>query len=390
MAIYKRKLRSGNSSKYFWTKFQFRGTRIQKSTGCTSLRKAEAFEADLKSQLNHDRIGIDILAERGPKRISMAAAIEAYLEESAKVKRVSTHKRHKTASVPVLKFLGRVADVSKVTRKEVEGYIDWRRTQKKKAPARKLAIDPRAKSDKVLAPATVNRELEFISGVFSHLIKNGAIAKNPASGVSKLAEDNLQERVVEKHEYSAYIMAASQPLRDIAVIIYESGMRPSEVMHLRKADIDFVGGKIRIQKGKTKAARRKLVMTPPIRSIMEKRWKNTETDLLFAGGRKGQHTGLASGASPVEKVTNAHHGALARSGVAPFRLYDLRHTFATEFVAAGGDIVALAAILGHSKLDQVTRYAHPTELHQATAIEKLQRYREGFWSNVAKLKVAAG
>ena len=41
---------------------------------------------------------------------------------------------------------------------------------------------------------------------------------------------------------------------------------------------------------------------------------------------------------------------------------------------AGVDLVTLAAMLGHSKINMVMRYAHPTQEHQFAAMEKRQRY----------------
>jgi integrase len=68
---------------------------------------------------------------------------------------------------------------------------------------------------------------------------------------------------------------------------------------------------------------------------------------------------------PTPKVNNAHDRAVRDSKVAPFRLYDLRHTWATRASESGIDLVTLAAMLGHSKINMVLRYAHPTARHQA-------------------------
>jgi len=60
------------------------------------------------------------------------------------------------------------------------------------------------------------------------------------------------------------------------------------------------------------------------------------------------------------KSADAHRTALKASGVRHFTFYALRHTWATRQVEAGTDPVTLAAMLGHSKLQMVTRYAHPS------------------------------
>jgi len=36
--------------------------------------------------------------------------------------------------------------------------------------------------------------------------------------------------------------------------------------------------------------------------------------------------------------------------------------------------VTLGAMLGHSKINMVLRYAHPTQEHQAKAMDKMERY----------------
>jgi len=65
----------------------------------------------------------------------------------------------------------------------------------------------------------------------------------------------------------------------------------------------------------------------------------------------------------------------SQSLIPALRLYDLRHTWATRGAMAGIDVVTLAAMLGHSRIQMVLRYAHPTEKHQFQAMRKLEAFR---------------
>lgn len=49
---------------------------------------------------------------------------------------------------------------------------------------------------------------------------------------------------------------------------------------------------------------------------------------------------------------------------------------------SGIDLVTLASMLGHSKINMVMRYAHPTQEHQTKAMEKMALY-------VAEQQIAA-
>jgi site-specific recombinase XerD len=69
-----------------------------------------------------------------------------------------------------------------------------------------------------------------------------------------------------------------------------------------------------------------------------------------------------------------HTTAVKAAGISHCRLYDCRHTFATRMVEAGVDLVTLAALMGHSKIQMVLRYAHPTKEHQVQAIRKLEEF----------------
>jgi site-specific recombinase XerC len=61
--------------------------------------------------------------------------------------------------------------------------------------------------------------------------------------------------------------------------------------------------------------------------------------------------------------------AVTTAKIDDFHVHDLRHTFASHFIMATGDLVALQKILGHKTLAMTMRYAHLAQAHVRKAIE---------------------
>jgi integrase len=162
--------------------------------------------------------------------------------------------------------------------------------------------------------------------------------------------------------------AASQPLQDIARIILETGMRPEEVFRIETANLDFAQRTIFNPFGKTRAARRKLTMTEDVLSILKARAVAARTQYVFPSPDNLER--------PIGSVRKAHDAAVRRAKVRPaFRLYDLRHTYATRVVMAGVDLPTLAALLGHTNIQMTMRYVHPAEEHKREATPKLENFK---------------
>lgn len=142
-------------------------------------------------------------------------------------------------------------------------------------------------------------------------------------------------------------------------------MRPEEVCRIQKSNVHLAGSPyVYLPFGKTKAAHRRVPLNAAAFEVVKKRMAAAKGEYLFPHRSDKDKTML--------KVNNAHTTAIRNSKVPYFRLYDCRHTFATRAVQNGMDVATLAAILGHSKLNMVMKYAHPQEQHKADAMKKLE------------------
>lgn len=346
---------------------------VQRSTRCKNKRDAAEVERAYRTQLAKGEVGLE-----AKKPVpTLRAAMKSFLawSEHEHAAHPNTHKRYETSSKALLKFFGD-ALLDRISPDDVEKFKTWRIKQKKSSPIKKAAKNtqsskPVTKSANFIKPATVNRELACLKILLNHFIKSDVLTKaNPVSRVKFFAENNEQMRVLSQDEELLYLMAASQPLQDVATLMLETGARPEEICRLTRENVNLKQGYLSIHLGKTKAARRKVPLTARACGILEKRLAGIKGEYLFAGGR-----GAEDGSKPIVKLNNAHNGAVKRGKLKPFRLYDLRHTFATRAAEAGVDLVTLAAMLGHSRIQMVMRYAHPTEEHQINAMKKMEAYR---------------
>lgn len=140
-------------------------------------------------------------------------------------------------------------------------------------------------------------------------------------------------------------------------LIYSSGLRRSELRHLKIHDIETKDGKcrLRIGKGKGKKDRYTILSKKVLAELREYFIKYRPKEYLFNGRKKGQK--MSEGA-----IRHALENARKRSGITrEVTMHVLRHCFATHCLEHGMYIKRLQMLLGHSSLNTTLIYLQVSE-----------------------------
>jgi len=213
-----------------------------------------------------------------------------------------------------------------------------------------------------LSPRSINRKISALKTYYKYLLKDEKLKFNPLDKVvtpktyKKLpvfvTEENMDLFLNEKFFENDYC-----GLRDKLVIelLYNTGIRSSELINLKKSDIDYQKKNIKVL-GK----RNKQRIIPVSDTILNtiKSYENLEeinklNDYLFQT-RKGEK----AYSRLIYRIVNKHLDKV--STVAKKSPHVLRHTFATHLLNNGADLNAIKELLGHANLAATQVYTHNT------------------------------
>ena len=143
---------------------------------------------------------------------------------------------------------------------------------------------------------------------------------------------------------------ASTKHRTILTTTYAGGLRVSEAVQLRPADIDSQRMVLRIDQGKGRKDRY-VMLSPRLLEVLRDYWRlERPKQWLFPGDAVGQHISKNAVEQACQK---AHRAAGIDKPVTP---HSLRHAFATHLLESGTDVRRIQLLLGHRSLSTTSRY----------------------------------
>lgn len=212
-----------------------------------------------------------------------------------------------------------------------------------------------------LSPSSTARCLSAVRSFFAFLCREGRVTGNPLENVgsprrwARLPKTLSQDEVLRLLELSGG--TRPEAVRDLAMVelLYATGMRVSELVDLRTADLNLeVGYVLATGKGSKQrvvpigdAARAAVVNY--LDRVRGRLLKSKSSAALFVTRRGGK---LTRQAFWIILRARARAAGIAR----PVSPHMLRHSFATHLLNRGADLRAVQAMLGHASITTTQIY----------------------------------
>jgi integrase/recombinase XerD len=210
-----------------------------------------------------------------------------------------------------------------------------------------------------LSPSTVTQRLAALRFFYIKTLKKAwSIAETPyPKQVFHLPT------ILSQEEVARLIDAARTPYhRTLLMTLYGTGVRRSELTHLKVRDIDSQRMVIHVQGGKGRKDR-DVMLSPKLLEELREHWRQLKRKpslWLFPGNRR--HTGDTPITTKV--VWYVCQQAAQRAGIQKtVHPHTLRHSFASHLLEAGADLRTIQMLLGHRDLEETTIYLHLSERH---------------------------
>ncbi len=188
----------------------------------------------------------------------------------------------------------------------------------------------------------------------------------------KLVREYGRSEIIAPQAEAKLLAVAGQPLRDVLLIMLDTGMRPQEVFRLRWEHVNWTEGTIFIPFGKTRNSRRYVPISQRLRVTLQERLLQalppkalhrlppSSTIEEAAVGLTGWVFPARSKSGHLTTVGLSWQAARKAAGLpSSVVLYSARHTFATHALAATGNLAAVMKAMGHSSAQTAMIYQHP-------------------------------
>ena len=205
-----------------------------------------------------------------------------------------------------------------------------------------------------LAPTTINRRLYALKHFFDFLLEQRMVLGNPVKPSHFAREGRPLPRALSVKQLKALFAQMRHPMdRALFGLMLRCGLRVSEVVGLKDHQIDWDQQALLIEQGKGRKDRRVYLSADAaecLRACLALKPKGVPGDAVF-WNRKRPTVPLSVKA--VQKKMERY----AKAAEIEASCHSLRHTFASNLLEHGAELIAIKDLLGHASVKASERYA---------------------------------
>lgn len=211
----------------------------------------------------------------------------------------------------------------------------------------------RAKQQNGAAPNTVNLYMNAIKFLYRHILQHPEVI----AGLKTIKRRRRIPIVLSQKEIQSLLAQIKNKKHYLIIATaYGAGLRVSEVLALKVADIDFNKKQLWIRNGKGGKDRMTLLPSTLENTLQQLATLKNKTDYIFESERGGK---LSTRTAQI--VFERARDAAGINQNATF--HSLRHSFATHLLENGTDIRIIQTLLGHNSIQTTQIY---TQVAQTT------------------------
>ena len=218
--------------------------------------------------------------------------------------------------------------------------------------------------DEKISPVSVNRKLSSLKSFFKFLMKQGSISVNPLRLITGpktkkplpyFVRDKEMELLLDGDGFDEDFVGVRDRL--ILEMLYDTGIRRSELIGIQDSDVDFGAMQIRVTGKRNK--QRLIPFAEGLKNLIQaytevrNREVGSESGWFFV--RKNGEQLSAGIVYTIVKKKLSEIPTLAKRSP-----HVLRHSFATSMLNNGAELNAVKELLGHSSLASTSVYTHTT------------------------------
>lgn len=215
------------------------------------------------------------------------------------------------------------------------------------------------KTTRNVSDSTLDRVRRDINGFFAWLVNEQYITRNPCSSIKDIKAVHKERESLSRLELEEIRLGVrDEKERMVIEVLYGTACRVSELVRIKLTDIDWTKEHPTIKLyGKGKKER--VIALPPkanlaVKAYLNNRKSNSEYLLV---GERDFHRAVST--NTVRNIIK-HIEARLSKDIIRHHLHPhlMRHTAATIAVNGGMPIQEVQVMLGHTKIETTTRYAH--------------------------------